>query len=423
MTTTAIALLALVLAAGPQVTVRTLAGESVTGALAHLAADKVTVETTAGDKTLSAGELMWLEFPVKSSAKPPAVWIELLDGSKLLASSYTAAAGKAQITLTSGHVTEAPTRLIRHVRFREQLTPELAGQWREIAASMATGDMVVVRKTSVRTVEQADSEPMTVTEQALDQLEGTIHSVGLDSVQFEVDGEKIDVRREKLDGIIYYQPTRREFSAPLCRLIDAGGSTWSLRDVQLASVGLKAATVSGVTVELPLAAVSKVDFSIGNIALLCELEPDSGNGPLGVSLQPAAMSYKFGSVFRARSAPPLGADAFRIAGVKYAGGLSLHSPVTLVYRVPAGFRWLRLLAGVDDSIVAPGRFDLVILGDGKELLRKRYDGKTLSDQAARAAAPIDLEVAGVRRISIVLDPADGQDFGDQLDLVEARFTK
>ncbi|HZN34346.1 MAG TPA: NPCBM/NEW2 domain-containing protein, partial [Pirellulaceae bacterium] len=244
-----------------------------------------------------------------------------------------------------------------------------------------------------------------------------------DSVQFEYDGEKIDVRREKLDGIIFYQPTRREFSAPLCRLVDAGGSTWALRDVQLAGGSLNAATVGSVNLELPLAAVSKVDFSIGNIAFLSELEPDSGLGDPAVSLQPAAMSYKFGSMLRARAAPPLGADTFRIAGVKYASGLSLHSPVTLVYRVPAGFRWLRLLAGVDDSIVAPGRFDLVILGDGKELVRKTFDGKKLSDKQARAAAPIDLEVAGVRRISIVLDPADGQDFGDQLDLVEARFTK
>ncbi|HZN34911.1 MAG TPA: hypothetical protein VFB80_13875, partial [Pirellulaceae bacterium] len=183
MTTTAISLLALAaLAAGPQVTVRPLAGESIAGELAHLAADKVTVQTSAGDKTLSAAELMWVEFPAqKPTEKPPSAWIELLDGSKLLATSFTAAAGKAQITLTSGQTVEAPTRLIRHVRFREQQTPELATQWREIALSMASGDMVVVRKTSMRTVEQAGGDSITLTEQALDQLEGTIHSVGPDS--------------------------------------------------------------------------------------------------------------------------------------------------------------------------------------------------------------------------------------------------
>jgi hypothetical protein len=406
------------IAAGPQVTVKPLTGVSVKGALAHLAGDKVTLDTPNGPQTLAAAELMWVEFPAAASPSKPSVWIELLDGSKLLATAYSTAAGKAQVELTSGQAIEIQARLIRHVRFREQQTPELVTQWREILASPVTGDMVVVRKKSTRTVEQGDNEPMTVTEEALDQLEGTIHSVGPDSVQFEFDGEKIDVRREKLDGLVYYQPAKREFSQPLCRLIDAGGSAWSLRDVQLAAGQLKGATIGGVALELPLTAVAKVDFSIGNVTMLADLEPDSGDGDLGVSLQPAAMAHKFGSVFKLRTSPPLGADAFRIAGLRYDGGLSLHSPLTLVYRVPAGFRWLRATAGVDDSVVAPGRFELIILGDGKELLRKPFDG-----QSPRTAVPIDLDVSGVRRISIVLDPADGQDFGDQLNLVDARFTK
>ena len=419
MTNASAILLALAaIAAGPQVTVKPLTGVSVKGALAHLAGDKITVDTPSGPQSLAAAELMWVEFPAAAGASKPSVWVELLDGSKLLATAYTAADGKAKIELTSGQPVEVPTRSIRHVRFREQQTSELVTQWREILATPATGDMVVVRKKSTRTVEQGDGEPMTVTEEALDQLEGTVHSVGPQSVQFEFDGEKIDVRREKLDGLVYYQPARREFSPPLCRLVDAGGSAWSLREVELAGEQLKANTIGGVAIELPLAAVAKVDFSIGNVTMLADLEADSGDGDLGVSLQPAAMSYKFGSVFKLRSSPPLGADAFRIAGVRYDGGLSLHSPLTLVYRVPAGFRWLRAMAGVDDSVVAPGRFELIILGDGKELLRKPFDG-----QSPRTAVPIDLDLSGVRRVSIVLDPADGQDFGDQLNLIDARFTK
>lgn len=409
------------LAAGPPVTVKSLVGATSTkGTLTELTTSKVTLEGTGAPRTLAAAELMWVEFPAPPKpTEKPAVWIELLDGSKLLATAYTTTSGKAKIELTTRQSVEIPTRAIRHVRFREQLTPELAAQWREIVGTPATGDIVVIRKTSMRSVEQGDAEPITVTEQALDQVEGTIHDVGPDSVLFESDGEKIPVKREKLDGLVYYQPAKREFSRGVCRLIDAGGSSWSLRDVQLAADNLKAATIGGISVEIPLTAVAKVDYSIGNVAFLADLEPDTGGGDLTVSLQPAAMSYKFGHVFRARSGPPLGADAFRIGGKKYDGGMSLHSPLSLVYRVPEGFRWLRALAGVDDSVIAPGRFDLVVLGDGKELLRRSYDGKL----AQRQAEPIDVDLAGVRRVTIVLDPADGQDFGDQLDLVDARFTK
>jgi hypothetical protein len=32
-------------------------------------------------------------------------------------------------------------------------------------------------------------------------------------------------------------------------------------------------------------------------------------------------------------------------------------------------------------------------------------------------------VSNVRRLTIALEPADGQDIGDQLNLCEARFTK
>jgi hypothetical protein len=406
------------LAAGPQVAVRPLEGATSKGVLSQLTADKITIETPSGLQPFAAAQVMWVEFPAASTTEKPAVWVELLDGSKLMALRYTTAGGKAQVQLTSGQKIEIATRSIRHVRFREQQTPELAAQWREILATMVAGDMVVVRKTSMRTVEQGDNEPLTVTEQSLDQLDGTIFDVTDTHVQFDSGGDKIDVPRAKLDGIIYYQPVKREFSAPLCRLIDSGGSAWSLRDVSLAGTKLTGSTVGGVAIDLPVTAIAKVDFSIGNIAMLTELEPDSGNGELTVPFQPPAMSYKFGRLFQVRTGPPLGADMFRIGGQTFASGLSLHSPVTLVYRVPAGFRRLRALAGVDDSVVAPGRFDLVVLGDGKQLLRQRYDSKT-----QRAPTAIELDISGVRRVSIVLDPADGQDIGDQLDLVEARFTK
>jgi hypothetical protein len=130
------------------------------------------------------------------------------------------------------------------------------------------------------------------------------------------------------------------------------------------------------------------------------------------------MSYKFSRVFQARPRPPLGADAFRIAGKRYDSGLSLHSPVKLVYRVPEGFHRFRAVAGVDDSVLLPGRFDLVLLGDGRELARHSFAG----DQP-RQAVPLDLDVSGVRRLTVMLEAAADQDIGDQLNLCEARFTK
>ena len=139
---------------------------------------------------------------------------------------------------------------------------------------MATGDMIVMRKTSMRTIEQGENEPRTVTEQALDQLEGTLLDVTPDSVRFEVDGEKIPVRREKLEGLVYFHPASAN-----SRRRSAGCSMRAARPGCCAKCGLPMAgsrqrRLGGVAIELPLAAVAKIDFSVGNVAFLADLEPD-----------------------------------------------------------------------------------------------------------------------------------------------------
>jgi hypothetical protein len=417
LTTTLLTLIAL---AGPALAadakIKLLAGEGPAGEVVAISTERVSIRTTAGENSIPAAELMWVELGAASPDSKPAVWIELLDGSKLLATNYTTTAGQARVELTSGQTSTVATRAIKSVRLRPQ-DPALAGQWRETLASQATGDMLVIRKTSMRTVQEGD-ESSTVTEVALDQLEGTVLNVGAESVQFEFDGEKIDVPRAKLEGIVYYHPARREFSPPACKLIDVGGAAWAVKSLELADGHLRGSTVGGVAIDFPLAAIAKIDYSVGNVFFLADLEPDNGGGAPAVSLQPAAMAFKFGRVFGVRPGPPLGAAKFQIDGRTYESGLSLHSPASIVYRVPEGVRWLRADAGVDDSVIVPGHFELVVQGDGKELLRHAFGGTE-----NRKAVPLNLDLSGVKRVTIVLDPTDGQDIGDQLDLCEARLTK
>jgi hypothetical protein len=237
-------------------------------------------------------------------------------------------------------------------------------------------------------------------------------------VLFDVDGDKVPVRREKLEGLVYFHPAKREFSQPVCKLLDAGGSSWLLRDVQLGDGRIAASSLGGVALELPLTAVARVDFSVGNIAFLTELEADLPAGESPRSLQPPAMTFKFHQLLKFRSGPPPGTSHFRIGGQQFDKGQTLHGATKLVYRVPDGFRSFRAVAGVDDVFTSPGRFDLVILGDGKELLRQEFPL-----EGPRRGLAIDLDVRQVRRITIALETASGQDIGDQLDLCEARFTK
>src|SRR5205823_1439634 len=155
MAITLLSLIALTaLTAEPEIEVRPLVGDSLTGRLKELSASKAVVATPNGQQEIATAKLMWLQWSASNAAaEKPTVWIDLLDGSRLAATSYTAADGKAQIIISSRSPIEIPTRAIHSVRFRQQ-PPELAGQWREITSSQATGDMIVMRKTSMRTVEQ-----------------------------------------------------------------------------------------------------------------------------------------------------------------------------------------------------------------------------------------------------------------------------
>lgn len=404
-----------VAAAGADAKVKSLDGQTLEGALTAVSTGKVSIQTAGEVKELPAAEVLSIDFGRGKPTEKPAIWVDLLDGSRLLAAGYTTKGGKATIELVGGQSIEASTRAIASVRFRPQ-DPELARQWKEIAGGEIMGDLLVTRKQSEASEEPGEETPPTSS--FLDQLDGVVQEVGPETTQFQYEGETIPVKREKIEGIIYYHPTRRAFGQPVCRVVDAGGSVWQLQSVELKDNVLKIGTLSGVVANLPLSFVARIDFSVGNLVHLHEIEPDSIATESQPSLQPAALGGKFSRIFRLSASPPPGANQFRIAGKPYENGLSLHSPVSLVYRVPEDFRRFQAVAGVDDSVLIPGQFVLRVLGDGKELARHEFGGNL-----ARGPITIDLNISGVRRITIELDPASDQDIGDQLNLCEARLTK
>lgn len=414
---TMLAMLALAAGAlGGEVELRPLEGAAARGTLAAVSTQEVALRLGDELRRWPVAQLHELILAPPEAAGQARLWLALREGSQLAAVGFTASQGQARVTLAGGYTVSLPTRAIRSVRFQTQ-TPELAEQWRQIVASTASSDLLVLRKSSTRTVEQPDAEPMTVMQQSLDQHEGTIHGVTDEVVQFEVEGQMVNVRREKLEGLVFYSRPGPPPPPAVCRLIDTAGSVWLLREAQWEGGQFLGRTVGDVALTLPERAVSRLDFSAGNVVWLSDLEPEGGLPGVAVSLQPARMAFPFSRLFAVRTRPP-GAESFFLAGQRYERGLWLHSPLKLVYRVPEGFHWFRALAGIDDSVLAPGQFDLVLLGDGRELFRQPLGG-----DLSRQPLPIALDVRGLGRLTIVLEPAAGQDLGDQLDLVEARFTK
>ncbi|HEV3137937.1 MAG TPA: hypothetical protein VGZ26_08530, partial [Pirellulales bacterium] len=242
--------------------VQTLDGRSATGQLVELNTEQLVLETAQGRSIFA---LPTLGGAIRQAAPAPDerksnLWIELVDQSTLSATSYTVRAAKAQATLTTGAQIELPTSAIRWVRFAPPADrdPKLTKQWSDITETNPTGDLLVVRKND-----------------SLDYLEGVLGDLNKEICKFEMDKEVIPVKRTKVEGLIYFHPTAPEQAEPVGHLVATDGSHLAIRTAVLKDNVVKVTTPGGVAVELPLAEISRFDFSSGKIAYLSDLQPDA----------------------------------------------------------------------------------------------------------------------------------------------------
>lgn len=385
----------------PDFTVQTVDGQSAEGSLAQLDAQELVLESPKGPVKFALTQLAAVtrKAPALAGEAKPTVAVELLDQSLVMGMDFTVSGPKAQLTLASGTKLELPTRSIRSVRFGavEQYDPKLTKQWTEIVESKAAGDVLVVRKNG-----------------ALDYLEGVLGNIDADTCKFELDKESIPVKRPKIEGLVYFHPNPPELPEATGRLTLADGSSWSLSSTQLADGKLKIKTPIGIELDTDLNSVTRFDFSTGKVAYLSDLEPESVSFTPYIGFSDEASSL--GEVYQYRRDSGFEQSPLKLDGKTYRKGLALQSRTVLVYKLPGKFRQFRAVTGIDDLTRETGDVHLEIKGDGKVL----WQGEVAGSQPARE---LELEVAGIKRLEILVDYGGGLDIGDRLNLCEARVTK
>lgn len=386
-----------VLAAGSDFEVQPLEGPRVIGSLVSLDAKQVVLETQSGRVTLEIEKIAALapkQMPA-TPAKEPSAWIGLVDGSTLVTEEYTVNSGVAHITLLGGEVLDVPTRDIVTVRF--QTGGEAAsGEWARILRLKHHSDVLVTAK--------GDN---------VDYHNGTIHDVTDKQVQFELDGEKLDVKRAKIFGLVYYHAQQSDLPEGRYTITDASGSRWSARSVSLADK-LEWKTPTGLTIRRSPDQVAQIDLSRGKIVYLSDLKPDSAvyTPYFGMDKElPARAEF-----FRPRQDQTLESKPLKLAGKQYPKGLAMYSRTEMKYYLPGKFSRLEAMAGIDDDFRPRGSVRLVLRGDDKVLLEATITG-------ADPPKPIDVDLTGVRRLVILVDYGDELDVSDHLDLCNARIIK
>lgn len=382
-------------AALPQFDAQTLDGHTLAGNLIELSADKATLGTAQGRVSLETENILALAAiePAKEAEKLPIV-VELTDGSTVFARNYVVRDGKARITLADGEAVEAPISAVQSVRFHGD-EPK-ADEWTRLIETKADSDLLVIR-----------------VDKSIDSHKGVIHDVTPDIVGFDLDGEILPVKRTKVYGFIYRHGVTDAPPPATCRITDSNGSRWVASSVSL-NGKLQWVTPSGLTVSQPLESIVRMDFSCGKMTYLSDLDPDSTDWTpfFGTKRRMPSLQQFYAPRFDCG----FGSDALSLGGNVFRKGLALNARTELVYRLPEGFSRFRAIVGIDDAVLPGGRVRLVIRGDDQVLLETDVSGKDLPQ-------PIELNVAGVRRLTIIVDYGDELSAGDRILMCNARIVK
>lgn len=371
------------------VEVGNLAGEEFRGRLQSLTEREIVLETEQGTRRVPVSELMQVRFAEAASAAPeqrPPFEVRLVDGSVLHCTEVGSANERLSVAVPGLGQFAVPITAVASIRLGAA-DAAVDDAWDALHERDVRDDMLVVRKGDV-----------------LDHLAGVVGDIDEKAIKFLLDGDTIPVNRQKAFGVIYFR-RNSEFGEPVCRIELTGADSVQAKAVTLDQGRLRATLLAGSEVTVPLDRIRTLDFSLGKVQYLSQMEPRE------VSYTPF-----FDVTWKYRRDQNLDGGPIRLGSTTYARGLCIHSRTLLKYRIGGEYRRFRAVMGIDQAVAGKGDVHVVISGDGKPLLEADVRG---SDEPQ----PIDLDVRGVRDLEILVDFGGDLDIADHLDLADAKVIK
>lgn len=395
----------------------TMSGETIKAKALKLSPEGATLTRDGQpDKVVLLSDIAKIQWPAEQAPtfEGPPLSIQLVDGSTLLASECTVNDGTAILQLVTGQRANVTTRNIRWIRF-QSIPPgsDLEQQWQEIIDDSETGDLLIVRR-------DVDGEP------SLSGVEGVLGPLTSESLSFKFDDSEVNVERSRLDTLIYYHPAGRNLPEVQAKLVDRYGETLYLRDWKPNNETVVVKTLANTEVTFDLADIQEFDFEVGRVLHLADLEPstfewtpfvagglESGNLQ---SLFATAKNQSFNGkplALYSNSGFGAGPSETRV----FSRGMALRSQSRLIYRIPEGFTRLVGWVGIDPDVRPRGDIQLLIEGDGNVIYT--------TDVTGNDPEPIelDLDIEGIRRLSVRVLFGEAGDLGDRVHFCELRAVK
>lgn len=369
---------------------RTLTGKNVTGVLASIDDTQVIVKSDAGPVVTPLSQVLAVNIRPSRPIDPGTKYsdIRLIDDT-ILHCTKTAFLGQdVELTLLSGAVVKLPQSFIVSL-VRDAQNSNLKDKFDALAGKRIKRDRIVIVR---------DGE--------LNALEGSLGDVDAKgtTIKFksESTGTVVDVPFERLHGLVFYR-TEAPAESPLCKVYDTAGN--SLMAVKLAHDGMKLTvkTTFGASIVLPQDAVARLDFNLGKLTFLSDMEPAKVLERSGIGL-----------VHRYRRDVNLDGEPI-LLDKQYGKGLSMHAYTELEYNLAGKYKELKAILGVDPRTGSDSQPKVSIYCDGVEQFSETISGKKIR--------PLALSVKDVGTLKIVVSSRNAFDLYDHVTLAEARVSQ
>ncbi len=394
-----------------------LDGQSHRGTLTAISADALTLTSDGQDISIPLADILGVVRNETDAEAAPAVHgqLMLIDGSELHASVESITAREVSASSGAGSLL-IPRAAVRAVRLSTP-TPAWDEQWHEYLKRDNQDDLLILKK--------RDGS-------GLDFYGGVISATADDKIHFVLDGDTVPVPRSRIYGLVFAASDSTQDSPVAVRLTDGSlilspGLT-TKDDSELVS------TSWNQTLTVPLTLIHSLDFSRGRFHYLSDLDPVKetylGTHPKGSLLEellqaddilgPEAMGLW--KMHRDQiPMGPVGPLPLTLRGRVYRKGLWLFPHCRIDYALDGRYTALQSVVGVDDEVAFnssdpehPGKVELTILADGDEAWHQLIE-------APADPVKLNLDVSGVRTLSIIVDFGDDSSACDFLDLADARL--
>jgi hypothetical protein len=388
-------LAALVFSAGADL--QTLSGKKLSGDVVGLDRQTLILKTADGEVRHPVADVLLID--VGAAEVPPKgsyYEVELTDGTVLRCAQVKLAGSRVELTVLPDQPVSLPLSSVFTI-LRDAQEPKNRQEWQKFVAKRGQFDKVGVPNGDT-----------------IDGLDGTFGVGTGDGIEFTfaANGEKRNPKLAKVAGLVFAQRADPNAPPSMCKVSDAAGNLLVAADVVLNAQGLAVTTVGGVRVTYPDAKrLAKLDFSKGKLSYLSDLKPTKE----GVTLA-TEDDDQYARFVRYRRDASLDNGPLRLNGTAHAKGLALHAGTQLAYDIGGDYKEFRAVLGVDESVETESKVEVVVEGDGREL----YRGTISRRDPPR---PLAVDVKGVKELRVSVRATGLLDFGDQVDLVDAKVSK